>query len=63
MHSVTLNSQDVDHKAFKVMSSYLPRETLGSVPSYLASTLYQRNHKPWPAFTCSSVIVFLSLVV
>jgi hypothetical protein len=46
-----------DRKIFEVMTSNLPRGTLGSVASLLAATLYQgnpdRNHKlsnnymPW----------------
>jgi hypothetical protein len=38
-----------DRKIFEVMTSNLPRGTLGSVASLLAATLYQgnpdRNHK------------------
>jgi len=44
-------SHDVDRNMFEVMTSTLPKGTLGSVPSLLAGTLYQgnpdRNHKLW----------------
>jgi hypothetical protein len=40
-----------DSKIFEVMTSTLPKGTLGSVASWLAATLYQenpdRNHKLW----------------
>ena len=40
-----------DRKTFEVMTSTLPRGTLGSVASLLAATIYQgnpiRNHKLW----------------
>jgi hypothetical protein len=40
-----------DRKIFEVMTSTLPKGTLGSVASLLAATLYQghpdRNHKLW----------------
>jgi hypothetical protein len=40
-----------DRKIFEVMTSTLPKETLGSVVSLLAATPYQgnpdRNHKLW----------------
>jgi hypothetical protein len=40
-----------DHKIFEVMTSTLPKGTLGSVASLLAATLYQGNpdgnHKLW----------------
>jgi hypothetical protein len=40
-----------DSKIFEVMTSTLPKGTLGSVASLLAATLYQghpdRNHKLW----------------
>ena len=40
-----------DRKIFEVMTSILPKGTLGSVASLLAATLYQgnpdRNHKLW----------------
>jgi hypothetical protein len=32
-----------DHKIFEVMTSTLPKGTLGSVASLLAATLYQGN--------------------
>jgi hypothetical protein len=39
---------------FKVMTSTLPKGTLGSVAALLAATLYQRdpdrNHKLWNIF-------------
>ena len=44
-------SHDVDRNMFEVMTSTLPKGTLGSVASLLAGTLYQgnpdRNHKLW----------------
>jgi hypothetical protein len=44
-------SHSSDRKTFEVMTSTLPKGTLGSVASLLAATLYQgnpdRNHKPW----------------
>jgi len=40
-----------DRKMFEVMTSILPKGTLGSLASLLAATLYQgnpdRNHKLW----------------
>jgi hypothetical protein len=40
-----------DHTIFEVMTSTLPKGTLGSVASLLAAILYQgnpdRNHKLW----------------
>jgi hypothetical protein len=40
-----------DHKIFEMMTSTLPKGTLGSVAALLAATLYQgnadRNHKLW----------------
>ena len=36
-------SHDGDHKMFEVMTSTLPKGTLGSVASLLAATLYQGN--------------------
>jgi hypothetical protein len=45
------SSHGGDRKIFEVMTSTLPRGTLGSVVSLLAATLYQgkpvRNHKLW----------------
>ena len=45
------SSQGDGRKIFEVMTSTLPKGTLGSVASLLASTLYQgnpdRNHKLW----------------
>jgi hypothetical protein len=44
-------SHGIDRKIFEVMTSTLPKGTLGSVASLLAATLYQgspdRNHKLW----------------
>ena len=44
-------SQGDGRKIFEVMTSTLPKGTIGSVASLLASTLYQgnpdRNHKLW----------------
>jgi len=44
-------SRGGNRKIFEVMTSTLPRGTLGSVASLLATTLYQgnpdRNHKLW----------------
>jgi len=44
-------SHGCDRKTFEVMTSTLPKGTLGSVASLLAPTLYQgnpdRNHKRW----------------
>ena len=45
------SSHGGDRKIFEVMTSTLPKGTLGSVTSLLAATLYQgnldRNHKLW----------------
>ena len=45
------SSHGGDRKIFEVMTSTLPRGTLGSVVSLLAATLYQgnpdRNHNLW----------------
>jgi hypothetical protein len=47
-----------DHKIFEVMTSTLPKGTLGSVASLLAATLYQgnpdRNNKLWTTYGCLS---------
>jgi hypothetical protein len=46
-----LPSHGDDRKIFEVMTSPLPKGTLGSVASVLAATLYRgnpdRNHKIW----------------
>jgi hypothetical protein len=45
------SSHGGDREIFEVMTSTLPKGTLGSVASLLAATLYQgnpdRNHKLW----------------
>jgi hypothetical protein len=47
---------------FEVMTSTLPKETLGSVVSLLAATLYQgnpdRNHKLWDIVSSERYIRF-----
>jgi hypothetical protein len=49
-----------DRKIFEVMTSTLPKGTLGSVASLLGATLYQgnldRNHKLWNTFPHSRLI-------
>jgi hypothetical protein len=62
-----LPSRGGDRKTFKVMTSTLPKGTLGSVASLLATTPYQgnpdRNHKLWNTPRFSGVRVTRSLVL
>jgi hypothetical protein len=47
-YSITVNQVMVATvKNFEVMTSTLPKRTLGSVVSLLTATLYQGNHKLW----------------
>ena len=50
-----------DRKIFEVMTSTLPKGTLGSVASLLTATLYQgnpdRNHKLWKTHGCLSSLI------
>ena len=50
-----------DRKIFKVMTSTLPKGTLGSVASLLATTPYQgnpdRNHKLWNIISSEKYIL------
>jgi hypothetical protein len=62
-------SRGGDRKTFEVMTSTLPKGTIGSVASLLAATLYQgnpdRNHKLWNIVSSvfSGVRVTRSLVL
>jgi hypothetical protein len=56
-----------DRKIFKVMTSTLPKGTLGSVASLLAATLYQgnpdRNHKLWNIISSERYILHLQVLL
>jgi len=56
-------SRGGDHKIFEVMTSTLPKGTLGSVASLLAATIYQgnpdRNHKLWNIQTVIAMVHIL----
>jgi hypothetical protein len=52
-------------KIFEVMTSILPKETLGSVASLLAATLYQghpdRNHTLWNIVSSERYILHIGV--
>jgi len=54
-------------KIFQVMTSTLPKGTLGSVASLLAATIYQgnpdRNHKLWNIVSSEIYILVLHMQV
>jgi hypothetical protein len=56
-----------DHKIFEVMTSTLPKGTLGSVASLLAATLYQgnpdRNHKLWNIVSSERYILHMQVLL
>jgi hypothetical protein len=57
----------VDRKIVKVMTSTLPRKTLGSVVSLLAATLYQgnpdRNRKLWNIVVIERYILYMQALL
>ena len=56
-----------DHKIFEVMTSTLPRGTLGSVASLLAATLYQgkldKNRKLWNIVSTERYILHMQVLL
>jgi hypothetical protein len=56
-----------DHKIVEVMTSTLPKGTLGSVASLLAATLYQghsdRNHKIWNIVSSERYILHMQVLL
>jgi hypothetical protein len=56
-----------DHKIFEVMTSTLPKGTLGSVASLLAATLYQGNpdgnHKLWNIVSSERNILHMQVLL
>ena len=56
-----------DRKIFKVMTSTLPKGTLGSVASLLAATLHQgnrdRNHKLWIIVSTERYILHMQVLL
>jgi hypothetical protein len=56
-----------DHKIFEVMTSTLPKGTLGAVASLLAATLYQgnpdRNHKLWDTVSSERYILHMQVLL
>jgi hypothetical protein len=56
-----------DHKIFEVMTSTLPKGTLGSVASLLAATLYQGNpdgnHKLWNIVSSERYIIHMQVLL
>ena len=56
-----------DHKIFEVMTSTLPKGTLGSVASLLAATLYQgnpdRNHTLWNIVSSERYILHMQVLL
>ena len=56
-----------DRKIFEVMTSTLPKGTLGSVASLLAATLYQehpdRNHKLWNIVSSERYILHMQVLL
>ena len=56
-----------DGKIFEVMTSTLPKGTLGSVATLLAATLYQgnpdRNHKLWNIVSSESYILYMQVLL
>jgi hypothetical protein len=53
-----------DHKISEVMTSTLPKGTLGSVASLLAAILYQgnpdRNHKLWNILSSITIVTYFT---
>ena len=62
-----LPSHGDDRKIFEVMTSTLPKGTLGSVASSLAATLYQRNpdrnHKLWNIVSSVRYILHMQVLL
>ena len=62
IYSITVN-----RKIFEVMTSTLPKGTLGSVASLLAATLYQgnldRNHKLWNIVSSERYILHMQVLL
>jgi hypothetical protein len=60
-------SHDGDRKILEVMTSTLPKGTLGSVASFLAATLYQgnpdRNHKVWNIVSFERYILHMQVLL
>ena len=60
-------SHDCNRKIFEVMTSTLPKGTLGSVASLLAATLYQRNpdgnHKLWNIVSSERYILHMQVLL
>jgi hypothetical protein len=60
-------SQGGDRKIFEVMTSTLPKRTLGSVASLLTATLYQgnpdRNHKLWNIVSSERYILHMQVLL
>ena len=60
-------SHSGDRKIFQVMTSTLPKGTLGSVASLLAATLYQRNpdrnHKLWNIVSSERYILQMQVLL
>jgi hypothetical protein len=60
------NHHGGDRKIFEVMTSTLPKGTLGSVASLLAATPYQenhdRNHKFWNVYQLRYIFFMLVLL-
>ena len=60
-------SHGADHKLFEVMTSTLPKGTLGSVASLLAATLYQgnpdRNYKLWNIVSSERYIFHMQVLL
>jgi hypothetical protein len=56
-----------DHKMSEVMTSTLPKGTLGSVASLLAATLYQgnpdRNHKLYNIVSSERYILYMQVLL
>ena len=60
-------SHGCDRKMFEVMTSTLPKGTLGSVASLIAATLYQRNpdknHTLWNIVSSERYILHLQVLL
>ena len=60
-------SHDSDRKIFEVMTSTLPKGTIGSVAFLLAATLYQwnpdRNHKLWNIVSSERDILHMQVLL
>ena len=56
-----------DRRIFEVMTSTLPKGTLGSVDSLLAATLYQgnpdKNHKLWNIVSSERYILHMQVLL